>query len=58
MTVNLDKLLDDLFLGCAFRAWLHQAAEQQDWPDSDGTRERAYQYYEEALAEKNRSGDP
>jgi hypothetical protein len=48
-----DAILDDLFHGCALAAWLHQAAEQQGWPDSEATRERAYGYYEEALAAKH-----
>ena len=53
MTDDLDKLLDDVFLGCAFAAWLHEAAACGGWPDSEATRERAYRYFEEALAEKH-----
>ena len=48
-----DNVLDNLFHACAFRAWLQQAAEQQDWPDFEAVRERAYRLYEEARAAKN-----
>jgi hypothetical protein len=50
-----DDILDDLFHGCAFRAYLEQAALEQGPPDSEATRRRAYRIYEEALAEKNRA---
>jgi hypothetical protein len=53
MTINLDEFLDDLFLGCAFAAWIDQAAEEQDWPDEEKTRQRAYRYYEEELARRH-----
>ncbi len=46
-----DTILDDLFLGCAFTAFLEQAHAQQGWPDPEATRLRAYKIYEEALAE-------
>ena len=49
-----DSLLDDLFHGCALAAYLDQAVAEGGWPGSDATRMRAYRYYEEALAEKNR----
>jgi hypothetical protein len=49
-----DDILDDLFHGCALAAYLDQAAAEQGWPDSEATRQRAYRYYEDALAEKNR----
>jgi len=48
-----DDILDDAFHGCALTAWLLQAAEQQGWPDSEATRERAYCLYEQTLAGKN-----
>jgi len=55
MTAEFDDILDGLFHGCALAAWLDQAAEERSWPPSiEGTRQRAYRYYEEALAEKNR----
>ncbi len=47
-------IFDDLFHGCALRAYLEQTAIGGVWPpDSEATRVRAYQLYEEALAEKN-----
>ena len=43
-------------MAVAVAAWLDQAAEDGQWPpDSEATRQRAYRYYEEALAEKNRA---
>jgi hypothetical protein len=53
MTAHDDDILGDLFHGCAFAAYVEQAREEQGWPDSEATRERAYHYYEHALAEKN-----
>lgn len=52
-----DDIMDSLFHGCAWAAYLDEAAEQQGWPDSVATRQRAYRYYEVALAEKNRRPD-
>ncbi len=50
-----DDILDSLFHGCALAAWLDQAAQEQSRPpESVATRQRAYAYYEAALAEKNR----
>jgi hypothetical protein len=47
-------VLDDLFHFCALRAYVEIATETaQRPPDSEATRLRAYQLYEEALAEKN-----
>ena len=43
-----------MFHGCAWAAYLDQAREQQGPPDCVATRQRAYAYYEAALAEKNR----
>ncbi len=55
MTAIDDDILDGLFHGCALAAYLDQTAEEGRFPpDSEATRRRAYQYYEEALAEKNR----
>ena len=53
MTDDLDAFLDDLFLGCAFAAYVDQAIEQKGPPDSEATRKRAYAYYEEELASRN-----
>jgi hypothetical protein len=49
-----DNLFDDLFLNCAWSAFLEQAHRQQGWPDMEATRLLAYHFYEEALADKNR----
>ncbi len=49
-----DDILDDLFHGCAFAAYVDQAIEEQGPPDSEATRRRAYAYYEQELAAKNR----
>jgi hypothetical protein len=48
-----DSVLDDLFPACALAAFLEQAHAQQGWPDMEATRCRAYELYEDALAEKN-----
>ena len=50
-----EDILDDLFHGCAFAAYLEIAAETGQWPpDSELTRVRAYQLYEQALAARQR----
>ena len=54
MSEALDDILDDLFHGSALAAFLDQAHAEQGWPSSAATRKRAYRYYEDALAEKNR----
>jgi len=54
MTADHDDILDSLFHGCAWAAYLDQAAEEGGWPSREGTRRRAYRYYEDALAAKNR----
>jgi hypothetical protein len=52
---SLDDLWDDVFHGCAIAAYIEQAAEEARWPpDSEATRRRAYRYYEEELAKRNR----
>jgi hypothetical protein len=48
-----DDIFDSLFHGCAWAAYLDQAAEQQGPPDSEATKRRAYRYYEEELAARN-----
>lgn len=54
MTEPHNDFWDDLFHGCAFAAYVDQAAEEGDWPpDSEATKRRAYRYYEEALAARN-----
>ena len=49
-----DDILDSIFHGCAFAAYVELAREQQGIPDRDSTRKRAYAYYEAALVEKHR----
>jgi hypothetical protein len=60
MADDIEDVLDSLFHGCALAAYVDQAALQQGRPDSVATRQRAYDYYENALAEKNRrkTGQP
>jgi hypothetical protein len=49
-----DSILDQLFHGCAWAAYLDEMAESGiSPPDSEATRRRAFRYYEEALAERN-----
>ena len=47
-----DNILDDLFLGCAFAAFVEQAIDQGGPPDIEATRRRAYRLYEESLKTK------
>lgn len=55
MADDADDILDSLFHGCALTAYLQIAAELNCWPPpAEATRRRAYDLYEEALAEKNR----
>lgn len=53
MTAIDDDILDDLFHGCAFAAYMRLALATGDWPDPEATRRLAYDLYEEALADKN-----
>lgn len=50
-----DDILDDLFHGCAFAAYLEEARTCQSWPDPEAVKRRAYKLYEEALAERNQA---
>ena len=45
--MTTDPILDDPFHAAAFAAFVQQARQQQGWPDSEQTRQRAYQIYEE-----------
>jgi hypothetical protein len=54
MNGDPEDILDDLFHACAFSAFVEEAHAQQGWPDSQATRRRAYDYYEQALAARNR----
>lgn len=49
---DIDDILDDLFHGCAFAAFVEEAAKAGGPPCSELTRRRAFRYFEEALAEK------
>jgi hypothetical protein len=53
MNDDPDEILDGLFHGCALTAFLEQAQAERGWPNPEATRQRAYQLYEQALAEKN-----
>jgi hypothetical protein len=48
-----DDILDDLFHGGAFAAYVELAFEQQGPPDMEATRKRAYVYFEEELARRD-----
>jgi len=50
-----DDILDDLFHGCAFVAFLEVTYASQGWPDPDAVKRMAYRLYEEALAELNQA---
>lgn len=50
MTETLDDILDDLFHGCAFAAYVELAATIGGVPEEAATRRLAFRYYEEALA--------
>ena len=53
MSSEQNDIFDDLFLGCALTAFLQVAFEQGAIPDSEATRRRAYDLYEEALRARN-----
>ena len=48
---GFDDIMDDLFHGCAFAAFVDEAAKAGGSPCVEKTRQRAYRYFEEALAE-------
>jgi hypothetical protein len=53
MTAEED-IWDSLFHGAAWQAYLEIYAQTKQYPpDSEATRRRAYELYEDALAEKN-----
>jgi hypothetical protein len=58
MTDERDDILDGLFHGCALAAFLDQAADERGWPSREATRRRAFDYYEQALREKNAAEPP
>jgi hypothetical protein len=56
MTDDLDEILDSVWHGCAWAAYIEQMAAEGRWPpDSEATKQRAFAYYEEELARKNRA---
>ena len=61
MADDYDDILDGLFHGSALMAYVQVAAELNCWPPPvEATRLRAYDLYEQSLAEKNRrkTGQP
>ena len=50
---DFDDIMDDLFHGCAFAAYIEEAAKAGGIPCPELTRRRAFQYFEESLAVKN-----
>jgi hypothetical protein len=58
MTDEYDDILDGLFHGSALAAFLDQAQEERGWPSVEGTRRRAFAYYEDELAKKNAAKKP
>jgi hypothetical protein len=50
---DFDDIMDDLFHGCAFAAFVEEAAKAGGKPCPELTRRRAYRYYEDALAERH-----
>jgi hypothetical protein len=55
MTASLDAILDDLFHGCAFAAYVELAATCGGVPDPDATRRLAFRFYEEELSARNKA---
>lgn len=50
---DLDDILDDIFHGAAFAAFVEEASLAKCEPCPERTKHRAYRYFEAALAEKN-----
>ncbi len=51
---DFHAFMEDTFLGCAFAAFVEEAAKASGPPCPDATRQRAYRYYEQQLAAKHR----
>lgn len=49
---ELDDILDDMFHGCAFAAYVEEACLAGGSPCQEKTRVRAYRYYEDELARR------
>lgn len=56
MASELDTILDDLFHGCAFAAFVELAVADAGWPRPNATRAQAYRYYEQALSDRGPEG--
>ena len=50
---DLESILDDLFHGVAFKAFVEEALLTGGPPCPERTRQRAYRYYEDELARRN-----
>lgn len=51
-----DDILDDLFHGCAWEAYLHVAHTTHRWPpDSESVRRLTYALYESSLRERHQN---
>lgn len=50
---ELEEILDDIFHGAAIAAFVEEACLVKGSPCPVKTRQRAYRYYEQALAAKN-----
>lgn len=57
MTPDFDAFLDDVFLGCAFAAFVDLATLHGGPPDSLAVKKLAYRYYEEELAKRSTGSD-
>lgn len=57
---ELDEILDDLFHGCAWAAFIALARRDGKPPASDETRRLAYEFYEQSLSQqpRNRVDEP
>lgn len=55
MSATYNDVLDDLFHGSAFAAFIDEMAEAKAMPCSNRVKYRAYDYYEESLAERQDS---
>jgi hypothetical protein len=49
-----DDILDDLFHGCAFAAFVQEAVACGGPPSEEMTRRRAFRLYKETLAERRK----
>jgi hypothetical protein len=49
---DFDVFMSDMFHGCAFAAFVEEAAKASGPPCPEATRRRAYRYFEELLSEK------